>query len=187
VAVQSTAAGAGASNITNVQNDINYNKRIKKLSSQSGYLFEKKLFWLALSPFFLFFIAAFTYRAYRRFKNGDPVSALKAEAENFSKECVINAERKINPEHCHDFYEAMYEALAAAVTARTGIRSDNLSAAQMKANLEKSGFEQSLLKDTEEILNRLNFYRFASVSSDERSMRALLSKIKEILNCLRKE
>lgn len=169
-----------------VKNDINYNKDIKKIKSHyKGYFVENKIFFLIFVPFILLFTFSLAYRIYSRKKNNDPVSRLKSEACEQSKECIAAASGKAKAEKCHDFYEALYEALTAAATAETGIESGNLSVGEISANLEKSGLDKSEVKEIEEIFNRINFFRFASVKSDEKSMKELLSKTEKILNALR--
>jgi hypothetical protein len=176
----------GAAGALRINDDVNYNKQIKKIKSYyGGYLVENKFFWISFAPFIMFFILTLCYKFYAAKKNNDPVGRLKAAAEERSKKCIAGASAKIDKEKCRDFYDTVYDALTAAVTARTGEDADNLSVSAIAGNLKKSGLEEEKIKQTEELLNGINFFRFASVKSDEKSMGELLQKVIEISNILR--
>ena len=183
--VNSGNNGAVQSNIINVQSDIKYNKEINKLCQYKKYFVLNKFFFLIFIPFVLFFIFTLFYRTYLLKKNNDPEIKLKLEAAAFSRKCITESENKMKVETCRDFYETVYAALLSAITAKTGIRSDNLPANEITENLKKSGIGENMAKDIENIINSLNFYRFASVKPDEKSMTQILSKVKEILKRLK--
>ncbi|MDR2425625.1 MAG: BatD family protein [Endomicrobium sp.] len=179
---------SGSSGILKIQNDINYNKQIKKIKFSKRYYFVKTgLFWIILAPFVLFFAFALFFKFYIEKKNNNPLARLRMQAYEYSQKCILSAEGKISKEKSRDFYESIYEGLLSAITAATAIPSDKLSVSEISENLKNFGFDDDKIKAVEEILNLINFYRFASVQSDEKSMRKVLEQTKEILNVLRKQ
>ncbi|MDR1195059.1 MAG: BatD family protein [Endomicrobium sp.] len=171
--------------ISKIQKDINYNKRIKNIKSSDGYFVKSPFLWIIFAPFVLFFIYALFFRFYIEKRNNDPSARLKSQADEFSRKCIVSAEGNIGKDKSHDFYENIYEGLLAAITAKTGILSDKMSISEIAVNLKNSGFDDEKIKNVQEILNMINFYRFASVQADEKSMKQLFEKTKEILNILR--
>lgn len=170
-----------------IKSDIRYNKQISTVNSYyKGYLVREPLFWMLLIPFVLLFAAALLFRVFVSRKSKDPVLRLKNEAGALSEKCIADAEDKAGVNKCHDFYESVYDGLIYAVTMKTGIRSESLHISEISSNLEKAGVGKNEIKEIEEILNRINFYRFASVKSDGKAMNDMLLKVKEILNALGK-
>ena len=176
--------GQRHSNIINVQSDINYNKDLKNLCSYGGYFVCNKIFYMIFSPFILLLIFAVFYRIRISGKNSNPAARLKFEADVLSKKYISEAAGKLDVKTGHDFYEMVYSALLSGITAKTGIRSDNLHAGEIMENLKKSGLNEDMSKEIRDVINQVNFYRFTSIKSDEKSMLQILNKVKEILNTM---
>ena len=174
------------SEIRQMSSEISYNKKIDNLKAYSGYFVLNKYFYMLFAPFVLFFVFAALFRFHAGMVNKDPVLKLKKQSASKARKCIANAENKTGEKERHEFYESLYDAFIASIEVKTGIRSDNLSVAEISCNLEKSDTDAETIKKAADVFQLLNFYRFASVKSDEQSMKDLLNKVKEILNGLRK-
>lgn len=170
-----------------VKNDIHYNKQIKKtVSYYKGYLVQNTVFWTVFAAVFALFACLLLFFFYIAQKNRDPSVILKTEAEAISKKRIAAAEKEIAGDKSRDFYENLYQGLAFSITARTGMRAENASLSDIAPELEKSGLGAQPSKKAKEILDTINFYRFASVKPDEKSMRDILDEVKTMINILRK-
>lgn len=170
-----------------VKNDIHYNKQIKKPASYyKGYLIKNAVFWTVFTALFALFACMLFFSFHTVKKNRDPSVILKTEAEALSKKRIAAAEQEIARDKSRDFYENLYQGLAFSITARTGIRAENVSPQDIARELEKSGLDAQSSKKAKEILETINFYRFASVKPDEKSMRDILDEVKTAINILRK-
>ncbi|GHT06398.1 hypothetical protein AGMMS5026_02120 [Endomicrobiia bacterium] len=166
--------------------DINYNKRIKTLKLYRGYLIEKPVFYLIFAPFIMLFILSVCYAVYMRIVSRNPFKKLKTLSFAEVQKLVKEAENRISENNFEASLDLLYQALIEIINIETGIKSDNLQKNQITGNLRKKNADDEKIIEIIKMLERFDFYKFASVNLDKDSINALLINVETLILSFKK-
>jgi hypothetical protein len=165
------------SGIETTHKDINYNKQLKNLKQFKGNLIEKSSFYLVFAPFVILLVIIFTYKKIL-------VHPFRKRTNTYSTKKILkllkNAEFEVSKNNLNLAVKLTYQALMEIITIKTGLVADNLSKDQINEKLLEAGSDEVYITKIMELYDNLNFYKFASVNLDEKSINILIATIQSL-------
>jgi hypothetical protein len=174
------------SKINKVRNDINYNKQIKELKLYNGHFIKNPAFYLMFVPFIVLLFFSIGYRLHVNRTRGNKSKKLKGYSFANVFKLIHEAQTNIANDSFNIALSKIYEALIEIVNIKTGILSANLQSLQISSNLAESGVGNEIISKILGVLERINFYKFASSSPDKDSLNALIGEVRAIVANLKK-
>ncbi|MDR3306653.1 MAG: BatD family protein [Endomicrobium sp.] len=164
------------SGVDATRSDINYNKPIKNLKQFKGHFVKKPSFYLIFAPFIILLLTIFAYKKIQ-------TNPLRKNISSIAKiqKLLKNAEFEVSKNNLNLAVILIYQSLMEIITIKIGIVSDNLSGVQINEQLLNSGADKAYIAKIMEICDKLNFYKFASVSLDKESVKILIYNIKSLI------
>jgi hypothetical protein len=158
--------------------DINYNKQIKKIKQFKGHLVKEPSFYLVFVPFIILLFIIFTYKKiqtnlFNRKKDNSSVAKIKKFLEK--------AKFEVSKNNLNSSLNLIYQALMEIITIKTGLVADNFSKVQINERLLESAVSELYISKIMEIYDKLNFYKFASVTPDKNSVNDLIDAVKSLI------
>ncbi|MDR2437516.1 MAG: BatD family protein [Endomicrobium sp.] len=166
------------SGIETTRKDINYNKQVTNLKQFKGHLIKKPSFYLVFVPFIILLFTIFAYKKivanpFRKRKDTSSTTKIL--------KLLKNAELEVSKNNLNLSINLTYQALMEIITIKTGLVADSLSKDQINEKLLESGADKLHITKIMEIYNNLNFYKFASVSLDEKSIKILIDTTRTLV------
>jgi hypothetical protein len=166
------------SGIETLTKDINYNKQLKNLKQFKGHLIKKPSFYLVFAPFIILLLTIFTYKKIlatpfrKRTDTSSTIQILKL---------LKNAEFEVSKNNLNLSVKLTHKALMEIITVKIGLAADNLSRDQINDKLSASGLDKIDITKIMELYDKLNFYKFASINLDEKSIQILIKNTDALL------
>jgi hypothetical protein len=165
------------SEIEHARKDINYNKQVKNLRQFKGHLIKKPAFYLIFTPFIILLLTIFAYKKIQT----NPFSKRKDNSSHAKVQKLLkNAEIEVSKNNLTLSLKLAYQALMEIISIKTGLVAENLSKDQINAKLVESITDKTYIAKIMEIYDKLNFYKFASISLDKSSVKSLIDNIIDI-------
>jgi hypothetical protein len=176
--VYSSDSSSKESGIDIIHRGINYNKPIKNLKQFKGHFVKKPSFYLIFVPCIILFLTVFAYKKIQinQFKKSQITSSITK-----IQKLLESAKLEVSKNNLNLALNLIYQALMKFVTIKAGILSDNLSGAQIKEKLLNSGVDETYIAKIIKIYDKLNLYKFASVSLDKESVENLIDVLKSLI------
>ncbi|MCA6080085.1 MAG: BatD family protein [Endomicrobium sp.] len=174
------------SKINMVRKDINCNKHIKTLEMYKGYLIEKPAFYLIFAPFIILLVLSACYKMYVDKISRNPLKKLKVSHFAGIQKLIKKAEVEISENNFEAAMNLVYKALIEIINIETSVVSDNLQRDKIAYNLRVKGANDEKIAEIINMLERFDFYKFASVNLDKDSANALLNDVKTLTLNLKK-
>ncbi|MDR1952166.1 MAG: BatD family protein [Elusimicrobiota bacterium] len=154
--------------------DIGYNKDIKNFNNWRRDYIKDKNFYLIFILFVLLLIGGVMFNIFGKSK----ASIDKAQKQ------IMKAEEEFKNGNLGGLFDMAYKALIEAIDSKTGVASEGLQEKQLIENLKKQNVPEETTKKLYEVFERINFYKFAAVRADEKTLQEMLTNIKEIIGKL---
>jgi hypothetical protein len=164
--------------IETTRKDINYNKQVKNLKPFKGHLIKKPSFYLVFVPFIILLLTIFAYKKIA-------TNPFRKRKDTSSRTKILkllkNAELEASKNNVNLSVNLTYQALMEIITIKTRLVADNLSKDQINEKLLESGADKSYITKIMEIYDNINFYKFAAVSLDEKSIKILIDNTRTLI------
>jgi hypothetical protein len=174
------------SKINMVRKDINCNKHIKTLEMYKGHLIEQPAFYLIFAPFIMLIVLSACYKMYVDKISRNPLKKLKVSHFAGIQKLIKKAEVEISENNFEVAMNLVYKALIEIINIETSVVSDNLQRDKIAYNLRVKGANDEKIAEIINMLERFDFYKFASVNLDKDSANALLNDVKTLTLNLKK-
>jgi len=174
-------AAASAAAQQQIKSDMRYNKEISTVCSYCGPLLTDKRYLLIFLPFLLLLAVSYFYRMRKDMINSDPALKMKYASRANMEMCLVKARKDMSDGRCNDFYDSVYKAVTEAANVRTGTDCGPLNALQIYEKLVSAGVSETEASKIKALLDKINFYRFASVKSDEKAMNEVLAEAENVV------
>jgi hypothetical protein len=162
-----------------IKTDIGYNKDIKDFRTWRTNFIGNSSYLLAFIPLILLFIGGCMFNLFGKSDSAKTKGSIGKAAKMMAK-----AQEDLAKGNLGGLFDLVYKALLEAIDSKTGIPSETLQEKQILENLKNQNVPQEAIDKLSVVFERINFYKFAAVRADEKTLKEMLVNVNEIIGQL---
>ncbi|MDR2771974.1 MAG: BatD family protein [Elusimicrobiota bacterium] len=157
--------------------DIRYNQPIVEAKNWNENYIENPYFYFIFLPFILLLLGGHMFRLFK-------LSKESKGSINKAQKLIEQAHKDFKKGILGGLFDVAYKALLEAIDSKTGSSSTSLTEKQILENLKTQNLPPEIVTKLSVIFEHINFYKFASVRADEKTLKEMLDNVQEIIDDL---